>query len=150
MKVHIVVVAVIVSAVVCHAVPRSKRQADSDPRLSNEVIPGTLEAVEETSPHGLAATTDDDLDDISLSQGETTKTPALDDAPTPSPGNKRKKPLQPQSSDTFSRVIDDIFNIPISVLRAVNTLISNAFGTKQGATASAEAAASATSSLTST
>lgn len=47
-------------------------------------------------------------------QNETTKKPELDDSPTSRPGNKRKKQnSSPASSDTFSRVIDDIFNVSV-------------------------------------
>lgn len=140
MKVHIVTVVTLAFAAACLAVPRNKKQAYDEPRLSNEVIPGTVEGADETSAEVITTT---DKTEDSSTQVDTTKTPALDDAPTPRPGNKKKRPnSSAPASDTFSRVIDDIFNIPISVLRAVNTLISNAFGTKQTAASPDVASAS--------
>ncbi|XP_015509499.2 uncharacterized protein LOC107216735 [Neodiprion lecontei] len=127
MKGPTVAVTILAFAVTCLAVPRNKRQAFDEPRISNEVIPGSIEVVDETSQVLITTPV------TNPAPVETTKYPELDDAPTVKPGNKKKpNSASRPASDTFSRVIDDIFNIPISVLRAVNTLLSNAFGTKQG------------------
>ncbi|XP_046743227.1 uncharacterized protein LOC124409569 [Diprion similis] len=135
MKGHSVAVLILAFAVTCLAVPRNKRQASDEPRISNEVIPGAIEVVDETSQVVVTKPV------TSPKPVDTTKQPELDDAPTAKPGNKKKpNSASHPPSDTFSRVIDDIFNIPISVLRAVNTLLSNAFGTKQGTPAAPAAA----------
>ncbi|XP_015593242.1 uncharacterized protein LOC107266842 [Cephus cinctus] len=109
------------------AMPTDSREEES--RLSNEILPGVIEVQDETSQEVITTTKEEAI---------TTRQPALDDPPTVKPGI-RKTPKQNGStvSQTFSRVIDDIFNIPISVLRAVNTLLNNAFGNKSTPASSA-------------
>ncbi|KAK7868911.1 hypothetical protein R5R35_014221 [Gryllus longicercus] len=55
----------------------------------------------------------------------TAASPAKDHAPSASTP-------RPSAAHNFSRLIDDIFQIPISVLKAVNTLLSNPFRSKLG------------------